>query len=152
MAEALLSNSVATHPVQLASSYATLTSLTSDSITVITAQSQVDVRAAQLQAKLAALGISDVSAEGKLVLAGSVGITPGFRTGVPLAGTMIDTSVGADLATLPEMFQYTQAGRQESRMTAPNGKTALPATRRRQAVRLLLATGRRAAAERSSTR
>src|ERR687892_234491 len=49
MAKALLSNSVATHPVQLANSYATLT----------------------------ALGISDVSAEGKLVLGVSVGITPG---------------------------------------------------------------------------
>jgi hypothetical protein len=135
MAKTLVSNSsigVAADPVQLANTYGTLTSLSSDSITVITVQSQIDVRAAQIQAKLAALGISDVSAEGKLVLDGSVEITPGLRKGVPMTGTMIDPSVGVDLATLPEMFQYTQAGLLASRITPGNRKTALPATRRRQ--------------------
>jgi hypothetical protein len=102
-------------------------------ITVITAQSQIDSRAAQLQAKLTALGIDDVSEEGKLILGGAVAITPGLRKGVGMSGTVIATSDPIDLAAVPEMFDYTRAGRLASTGTeslAVRGTTVLPAAAR----------------------
>ena len=122
---------VAQQPVQLANDYRSATTLSSDAITVITLQSQIDSRAAQLQAKLTALGIEDVSQEGKLVLGGPVEITPGLRKGVAMAGTMIAASDPIDLATVPEMFSYTRAGRLAAMSTASTGAGStkvLPAT------------------------
>jgi hypothetical protein len=121
---------VAAQPVQLASDYRRATALSSDAITVITAQSQIDSRATQSQAKLTALGIDDVPDEGKLILGGAVEITPGLRKGVGMSGTVIATSDPIDLATVPEMFDYTRAGRLASTgavSTAARGTTVLPA-------------------------
>jgi DNA-binding CsgD family transcriptional regulator len=101
---------VAAQPVQLANDHRSATALSSDAITVIAAQSQIDSRAAPLQAKLTALGIDDVSEEGELILGGAVAITPGLRKGVGMSGTVIATSDPIDLATVPEMFDYTRAG------------------------------------------
>jgi hypothetical protein len=117
-------------PVQLANDYRSATALSSDAITVITAQSQIDSRAAQLQAKLAALGIDDVSEEGKLILSGAVEITPGLRKGVGMSATVIATSDPIDLATMPELFDYTRAGRLASMGAASTAarSTLLPAT------------------------
>ena len=46
---------------------------------VITDQDEIDVRAAALHAKLAPLGITDLTQEGTLVLSGETEITPGLR-------------------------------------------------------------------------
>jgi hypothetical protein len=121
---------VAAQPVQLANDPRSATAMSSDAITVIAAQSQIDSRAAQLQAKLTALGIDDVSEEGKLILGGAVAITPGLRKGVEMSGTVIATSEPIDLAAVPEMSDYTRAGRLASTGTeslAVRGTTVLPA-------------------------
>lgn len=81
-----------------------------DRLTVLTDASAVQARVRDLQAKLAALGISDISTEGRLVLDGTVEITPGLRRGVATLGT-IGTATPVDLNTLPGMFEYTRPGR-----------------------------------------
>lgn len=80
-------------------------------IRVIATRDEVDARAAALQAKLGALGVTDLTAEGSLVLDGVTEITPGVRRGVSLGGGMIATTGTIGLDTLPEYFSYTNAGR-----------------------------------------
>ena len=81
------------------------------SILVVTEQSEVDARIRDLQAKLGSLGVSDVTQEGSLILGGTVEVTPGLRKGVGMVAQQLDTSVALDLDTLPELFDYTNAGR-----------------------------------------
>ncbi|MBX9245265.1 IPT/TIG domain-containing protein [Actinotalea ferrariae] len=68
------------------------------SISVIQARSELDERAAALQAKLVGLGITDLDAQGTLVLGGDVDVDQGLRTGVltgPVAGTSHPVDLGS---------------------------------------------------------
>lgn len=78
-------------------------------ISVIFTRDEVDARARDLQAKLTALGVDDVSNEGQLVLGGSVEVTAGLRRGVSGLPTL-STTTELDLETLPAAFGYTHAG------------------------------------------
>ncbi len=103
-------DAVTVDAVALADAYVNSLPSLDGAILVVTQPPEVEARIRDLQAKLASLGISDVTAEGRLILGGSVEVTAGMRRGVAIAGH-VDTSVELDLDTLPELFSYTLAGR-----------------------------------------
>jgi hypothetical protein len=133
MAQTLTNDSLtvaATRSEQLTSAYTQTMSGVAGTVSVITATSQVDARAAALQAKLTALGITDLSQEGKLVLGGLTEITPGLRRGVAMSGTPIGTAGEIGLGTIPEYFEYTTAGRSTPLTAVASSATTRTATMR----------------------
>ena len=126
---------------ELTASYGRDVTATDLHLVVITARDEIDRRAADLQAKLVGLGITDLTAEGGLVLSGLTEINPGVRRGVPLAGHAVSLSTDIGLDSLPEYFSYTAAGPMHTSTSAtvvgsrvaagpPIPGTARPATAR----------------------
>jgi hypothetical protein len=77
------------------------------SLSVITDEPAIRARVNDLQARLAVLGITDVSQQGRLVLGASVVIGQGLRTGV---ATQAEPALSAtlDIDTLPSLLDYTR--------------------------------------------
>lgn len=97
---------ISTRDRELADGYLAALPQSAGALIVITDRTEVEARARDLQAKLASLGISDVTEEGALILGGAVELTPGLRKGIRTP--TISTSTELDLDTLPEMFGYTR--------------------------------------------
>ncbi len=113
---------------ELTDTYRQAIPMDSLNVTVITSRDEIDARAAELQAKLLGLGITDLSDEGSLVLSGLTEITPGARRGVQLGAIAIDTDQSITIDTLPGYFGYTNAGRMAaSKVLAVGARTATTA-------------------------
>lgn len=117
----------ATSASTLITAYNTALPHLAGTLTVVTEPSEVDARVLDLRAKLTALGVEDVTQEGRLVLGGSVAVTPGVSRGVRNAPP-IATHVDLDLDTYPALFEYTVAARR-LRSSAPRGPGRVPAAR-----------------------
>ena len=131
-----------------------------NSLSVITDEPSVRARVNDLHARLAGLGITDVSQQGRLVLGASVVISQGLRTGVAmqaepaLSGTL-------DIDIIPSLLDYTRPiGRRGAMDAAPlarGGAGVAPSTALRAATAPAVrapaaqATPRRALAMRSSS-
>ncbi len=108
---------------ELTASYTRDVTATDLHLSVITARDEIDQRAADLQAKLVGLGITDLTQEGALVLSGLTEITPGVRRGVQLGGHTVSPGVDIGLDNLSEFFTYTAAGPMHTSTSAAIGSS-----------------------------
>ena len=80
-------------------------------VTILAEQDDVDARLHAIQGKLEALGVTDITQEGSLVLGGALEATPGLLRGVTFSGTLPGVDTRTDLSTVPEILEYTRAER-----------------------------------------
>ena len=98
------------HARDLGSAYQKAVPHLAGALEVVSDRPSVEARAHDLQAKLTILGIRDVTQEGRLILGGTVAVTPGVRRGVTM-NRQVDTATTPDLDTVPEFLSYTRAAR-----------------------------------------